>query len=299
MSEEEKIENEEKLQDASSKLQETSNLQPATELTNSNLASEINSSEIKTMEVHHHPQLHHKPKPWKEYLLEGLMIFVAVTMGFFAESLRENITAKEKERVYMKSMIQNLKDDTTQINKTFLKQNLLMAKMDSALKIASTEIHDINKQDTFLCHFYYFFGWVGTFSPNDNTLVQLRNAGGFSIIHKQAVADSIIAFASYYAILKVNSDEYMSNFKSVEEFAVNLIKIPILPPASADPFYHTVPNRVELFTNYDQPLIEKLYSLIRIERGQIGLYKNILGRYKEKAKRLIIFLQKEYHLENE
>ncbi|MFB9842968.1 hypothetical protein [Mucilaginibacter ginsenosidivorans] len=23
------------------------------------------------MEVHHHPQLEHKPKPWKEYLLEG------------------------------------------------------------------------------------------------------------------------------------------------------------------------------------------------------------------------------------
>src|ERR1700709_1141220 len=44
-----------------------------------------------TMEVHHHPQVEHKSKPWKEYLLEGFMIFVAVTMGFFAESLREHI----------------------------------------------------------------------------------------------------------------------------------------------------------------------------------------------------------------
>jgi len=44
------------------------------------------------MEVHHHPQLEHKPKPWKEYLLEGFMIFIAVMMGFFAENLREHIS---------------------------------------------------------------------------------------------------------------------------------------------------------------------------------------------------------------
>ena len=41
------------------------------------------------MEVHHHPQLDHKHKPWKEYLLEGLMIFIAVMMGFIAENIRE------------------------------------------------------------------------------------------------------------------------------------------------------------------------------------------------------------------
>ncbi|HEY8783428.1 MAG TPA: hypothetical protein VIM16_17510 [Mucilaginibacter sp.] len=32
------------------------------------------------MEVHHHPQLEHNPKPFKEYLLEGFMIFIAVMM---------------------------------------------------------------------------------------------------------------------------------------------------------------------------------------------------------------------------
>src|ERR1700731_4697152 len=40
-----------------------------------------------TMEVHHHPDLHHEKKPWKEYFLEFLMIFLAVTMGFFAETI--------------------------------------------------------------------------------------------------------------------------------------------------------------------------------------------------------------------
>jgi hypothetical protein len=52
------------------------------------------------MEVHHHPQLEHKPKPWKEYLLEYLMIFLAVMTGFFAESYREHLSERSKEYEY-------------------------------------------------------------------------------------------------------------------------------------------------------------------------------------------------------
>jgi hypothetical protein len=40
------------------------------------------NQEIENMEVHHHPDLHHKPKKWKEYFLEFLMIFLAVTRVF-------------------------------------------------------------------------------------------------------------------------------------------------------------------------------------------------------------------------
>jgi hypothetical protein len=43
---------------------------------------ETRIQETDHMEVHHHPQLHHQRKPRKEYLLEFLMIFLAVTLGF-------------------------------------------------------------------------------------------------------------------------------------------------------------------------------------------------------------------------
>ncbi|MFX9061656.1 hypothetical protein ABTN34_17710 [Acinetobacter baumannii] len=42
------------------------------------------------MEVHHHP--HAGKKSFKEYILEGIMIFIAVSMGFIAENIREHIT---------------------------------------------------------------------------------------------------------------------------------------------------------------------------------------------------------------
>ena len=36
------------------------------------------------MEVHHHPDLHHNRKYIREYFLEFIMIFLAVTLGYFA-----------------------------------------------------------------------------------------------------------------------------------------------------------------------------------------------------------------------
>jgi hypothetical protein len=55
------------------------------------------------MEVHHHPHLPHSKK-FKEYFLEFLMIFLAVTMGFFAESLREHMSEKKRKKNISKAL---------------------------------------------------------------------------------------------------------------------------------------------------------------------------------------------------
>ena len=41
------------------------------------------------MEVHHPHQPTHK-KNWSEYIIEFVMLFAAVTLGFFAENVREH-----------------------------------------------------------------------------------------------------------------------------------------------------------------------------------------------------------------
>jgi hypothetical protein len=67
------------------------------------------------METHHHPDNYPKPKKWKEYFLEFLMIFLAVTLGFIAENFREHLNDRAKEKQYIKSFIHNLRDDTTRL----------------------------------------------------------------------------------------------------------------------------------------------------------------------------------------
>jgi hypothetical protein len=53
------------------------------------------------MEVHHHPKV--EKKKFKEYFLEFLMLFLAVTMGFFAENIREHYSEKANARKYLES----------------------------------------------------------------------------------------------------------------------------------------------------------------------------------------------------
>ena len=64
------------------------------------------------MEVHHHPHVPTHVKPWKEYLLEGLMIFVAVTLGYGAENIREHFIETKKAVVSAKNLYKDVLDDS-------------------------------------------------------------------------------------------------------------------------------------------------------------------------------------------
>ena len=81
------------------------------------------------MEVHHHPNV--EKKNLKEYFLEFLMIFLAVTMGFFAEQIRENFTERNKEKEYMGSFVKDLKMDTAMLNAGFPRKEGRIKAIDS------------------------------------------------------------------------------------------------------------------------------------------------------------------------
>ena len=97
-----------------------------------NIQPVIQNQEPENMEVHHHPDLHHKPKPWKEYLLEGLMIFIAVMLGFIAENIREGITNREHVKVLVSQLVQDLQSDTSQLNVSYRGETDIL-EADSAL----------------------------------------------------------------------------------------------------------------------------------------------------------------------
>ena len=62
------------------------------------------------MEVHHPHHPTHKKK-WSEYITEFIMLFAAVTLGFFAENQREHYIEGQREIQYMESLIEDLAKD--------------------------------------------------------------------------------------------------------------------------------------------------------------------------------------------
>lgn len=247
------------------------------------------------MEVHHHPDLHHQPKKWREYFLEFLMIFLAVTLGFIAENIRENISNHDRELNYMKGIVQDLKEDTTEMNNIFLKQHFLLSQIDSALSIPVERLNNINTQDTFYHHYIYFFSLLSQFNPHDNTLTQLRNAGGFSVIRHEDVLDSIGELDLYYLnLLKSDNDYYNTYYLRVTDAGAKVIKCP--------PFILNINDNVKMLHNtevlsvYNLPLLQQLYSYINMEKGQLMQCIDRQTGYRDKEVRLINYINKKYNL---
>ncbi len=148
--------------------------------------------ETKEMEVHHHP--HVEKKNFKEYLLEGLMIFVAVTMGFFAESLREKIAAKEQEHQYMESLYYDLSSDEKGL--PFLADWMNGQVGEATLLQAQLKNITADKNaDSIYVNLRLLIRQVGiSFFITDRTITQLRNAGGMRLLHNKQIADSILTY---------------------------------------------------------------------------------------------------------
>jgi hypothetical protein len=213
--------------------------------------------------------IHNEFKKWKEYFLEFLMIFLAVTMGFFAENIREGVSDKEKERKYMESMLVDLKRDTAEITQITSLQKSLVRKMDSALSIPTERLHNIGAQDTFYHYFVYFYGWNWFFTRYDNTLVQLKNAGGFSILKNQPVIESISNLNLIYErdLIFITEHFYVPRWQRLDEFAMQLISLPEIPLDYNDPGYNTYLPHKEILLRYDRASLEQLYSFIRFEKA--------------------------------
>lgn len=94
------------------------------------------------MEVHHPHHPTHKKK-WSEYLLEFFMLFVAVTLGFFAENIRESIAENNKKKELLESVALNFKKDMKSIefHKEFNEyRRRVCDSLDSLIKLPNDQI---------------------------------------------------------------------------------------------------------------------------------------------------------------
>jgi hypothetical protein len=124
------------------------------------------------MEVHHHP--HPEKKNFKEYFFEGIMIFLAVTLGFIAENIREHARAKE----LAETLYQEVYSDSVQLQKI----NTNRERKEKAITdfIRFVKDSSVTKPDQkFLRDFTWSLLIVSPiiFEPADGILNQLKNSG--------------------------------------------------------------------------------------------------------------------------
>jgi hypothetical protein len=249
------------------------------------------------MEVHHHPNLEHKKKNFKEYFLEFLMIFLAVTLGFFAESIRENISNRHKESKYMESLVNDLKSDTTETDVAIKRWQGFNANLDSLLFLLKQpgNQQNINAMYGLLSREFFHFN---LFKYNDKTIEELKSSGDFRLIKKESIANEIMSYdldMKYILIQEQDVKDLMITSKNMETKVFDFSELNFKDNEKFRLMYKNKP--LTLITN-DQQIIDeyfnKLWTFYVLAKGHEKLFET----EKAAAIKLLKDIQHEYKTEN-
>jgi hypothetical protein len=278
-----------------------SNIQPEDLPDENNSQQEIKiitpNQETEIMEVHHHPDLHHKPKHLKEYLLEFLMIFLAVTLGFFAETIREKISENHREKDYIVGLINNAQSDISNLNELISANELEVKGIDSLMRISKNNFMNIPVQDSIFYFAVKYTSNLHIFTYNDLTLVQLRNAGGYSLIKTDKVADTIAQYEyknnNILLQERFYTDSYLQTWSCLKQ---------VFDGSLSGKFFHEydstnkIPSDMHVLATRDEEKMLLLYSNYWTFAGTLNGYNNMLKEHLKYLEGFIIFLKRTYNI---
>jgi hypothetical protein len=273
---------------------EENNLLDENELSCSNLTNETNQidqsnynskdSNLKknNMEIHH-PTGGHNPRKLKDYIFEFVMLFIAISAGFFMENFRESVVEHHKEKEYIASLIKDIEEDTASI-KQILKHNQRQLKgIDSLLSTLENSAQDryVNKLYKYTTQ---YLNTYNGFIPRDITITQLKNSGGLRLISRRYVSDSIVI---YYSTFDSYREQENYNLKSIQQI-LNLECAFLDFSIIRDPKKKLVIN--------DTTKINEFYNLVVLFNSMIQLDNNWIQAYYKRGSSLLKYLKKEYNI---
>jgi hypothetical protein len=241
------------------------------------------------MEVHAHS--HTERKKWTHYLWEFLMLFLAVFCGFLAEYQLEHTIEKQKGADYIKSMIEDLQNDTAKLNKV----TGSLSKINNSIDTIILYYNDIGAStNPLLLRNLRAINGFPTFFYSDRTIQQLKNSGGMRLIKDKKAADGIM---DYDAVIR----NYENNAIYVQRYweGLTALRLNIIDRQSLDNLIsNSADSKVEpgyLITN-DPIALKKLKNLIyELQFYHRNTIRDNTGLI-EKATELMEVLRTQYHL---
>ena len=150
-----------------------------------NIATINQNQQAENMEVHHHPDLHHKPKKWKEYFLEFLMIFLAVTLGFFAENLREHISDMEKTKIFAALLYQDCQTNSHSLTQIINFTTQKIESIDSISNFINPKSNRNVDSNLYRCIVYLIS--TSPFDNIDGAYEQIKNTGSLRFFNQSLI----------------------------------------------------------------------------------------------------------------
>ena len=248
------------------------------------------------MEVHHPHHPTHKKK-WSEYIIEFVMLFAAVTLGFFAENVREHQIIEHKTHQNLESVVLDLKEDSVLIqerikeyeNATFYLEKLNDLYLEYQLNTLSKNEY-LDK--VLLISDSLIFG--NSFYINNSSYKNTIASGSFSSINSTELKRTI---SNYYEVLGTKLNDNNKILDDVVEYY--MVKTMPKPGGLVAPIIGRIDEKkVEILKKYyksnglfENSLLSKdfiIYNQKTIDRVLLYLY--LMEVFEEKNKELINLL---------
>ena len=243
----------------------------------------------------HHP--HVAKKSFKEYFFEFIMIFLAVTLGFFAENIREHRVEREREIQFMHSLLEDLKIDTTQVSNYIRFYRSIRNYCDSIqLSITHTNIFK-NSND-----FYNYTRKLAQYNRyyhTDRTIQQLKNAGNMRLIRKWNVSNAITEYDTQTKLLAEIDQQLNEEIIKYREYLIEFLDLSSYDKSNPfgsfmDMSVHTHGNPGFIGNDSKKSLV--IYNQAFTLKIFLNGVENSANTVSKSAKQLLDLVQKEYEI---
>jgi hypothetical protein len=245
------------------------------------------------MEVHHHP--HVEKKGFREYFLEFLMIFLAVTMGFFAESLREHIGENKKEKLYMRSLLEDISQDTLMLKYENRRADQFAGGIDSLRRLLYQDPHKIDLIALYRLQVTYSIIVNAPF--NERTTSQLK-AGAMNYVSNHEVANLISGYWTAQESIRNFIENIKGKIDHAAELRYAIFNLKYVEDMRVDSL-HNIQAKISpdaRLLTYDAAMLANYANRLAYVYTVLRNLQTELLKENERAKELISLIQKEFSL---
>jgi len=253
------------------------------------------------MEVHHHS---HKPKNWKEYITEFIMLFAAVTLGFFAENLREHSIIEHRLEQNKIAILKDLQNDAVTIDSILVTEQASLNTFDRFMNLLYlSKNKNINESQLIdsIKSFPDIIATTFTLYVNNSSFKNMQSSGLLSYVEEENLKNSL---SYYYEVVFKRIESNNNFFDQVGTEFNGILPIGIgtyIRGIKSDSSIYDLNNRNKylnfmLSLNETKNLLQSEKFIYDIQRyyNQIFVYQLALKLAKEENSKLIQLLKSEH-----
>lgn len=223
---------------------------------------------------------------------EFLMLFIAITLGFFVENYREGLVDRQKENEIISSFINDIETDIKELDVVIQRREIREVRIDSILYILNNGLHNNYGKDL-----YYYARYLPrpfVFWANNTTNEELKYSGNFILIKNQEIIDALLEYNDNYVFIDFirEREEYLVRrlFDQINVIfdqrvfdEMNVYDIEFVYPPGNPKINVKNKEVINLF-------LSNLHYVKTVNVGQLGLFK----KHQKRAKEILKYLKKEY-----